>query len=142
MKKIIPLLFLLVTFNAGNLIAQNVPIEHGKFISSFTEAIQAHNEKKVIKLMDKEYRKEQIALLEGRKEQFLNELFGGQNANSEDYINIRFNDIQTIEVAQVIALKDGGYTYIFRIKDGTNDILSSLSLKKNGKKYGFVGSRG
>jgi len=92
--------------------------------------------------MDKTYRKEQLAFVEGRKEQFLNELFGGQDIRTNEYINMKFNDIQHIEVKEVIPLKDGSYNYIFSIRDGQHLLLRSLLLNKDGRRYGFIGSVG
>ena len=96
-----------------------------------------------MKLLDKTYRKEQLKFLGGNKEQFVNELFGGvdQLADEYTYINTKFNDIQKIEVAEVVPLKEGGFNYIFRIRDGEHDILKSLLLVVK-PKYGFVGSSG
>jgi len=112
-----------------------------KFVNTFLEVVHTHNRKKVIKMMDKKYRKEQIAFLKGNTEQFVNELFSGEDLLTGDYINIKFANILKIEVAEVIALKEGGFTYIFRIRDGEHDILSSLFLVATGK-FGFVGAVG
>ena len=135
------LLFLIVSFNS---FGQEISEKQHEHIRAFVHAVENHSVKKVIKLMNKTYKKEQLAFLKGNKDQFVSELFGGTDftSNSEDYINIVFSEITKIEVAEVIALKKGGYTYIFRIRDGNHDILSSLRLVKEGRKYGFIGSVG
>ncbi len=130
---------------ASNSIAQQQEITEKqiKFVNKFIEAVHDHNAKKVIKLMDKSYRTDQIAFLGGNKEQFVNELFGGvdQLAAEYTYINTKFLDIIKIEVAEVIPLDDGNFNYIFRIRDGQHDILKSLLLVVK-PKYGLVGASG
>ena len=96
----------------------------------------------VLKMTDKAYRKEQVKFLGGRKEQFINELFGGVDILTEEYINIEFANILKIEIAEVIPLENGDAEYIFRIRDGKHDVLRSLLLKKTKNKYGFIGSMG
>ena len=113
-----------------------------KFANSFVDAVSNHDSKAILKHLDKGYRKEQLKFLEGRTEQFINELFGGNDMDTDDYVNMKYKDITKIEIAEVIPLKEGGFTYIFRIRDGKHDILSSLYLSQKGKKFGFIGAVG
>lgn len=101
----------------------------------------AHDEKGIIQHMDKGYRKEQIAFLDGNTEQFVDELFGGTDVLTGEYVNIKFKNILRIEVAEVVDRQDGSFEYIFRVRDGQADVMSSLLLV-TGKKMGFVGARG
>ncbi len=112
-----------------------------KFVNDFIAAVESHDRKAVIKMMDKGYRKEQIAFLEGNKVQFVDELFGGADQLTNAFINIKFDDIQKIEVAEVQDRSGGDFEYVFRIRDGQHDILRSLLLV-TGKKFGFVGAMG
>lgn len=134
------LLFLLLSFSSN---AQEISEKQQKYIRDFTSAVSNHNSKKVIKLLDKTYRKEQLTFLEGNKKQFINELFSGYEIDSDNYVNVAFTEILSFTVVEVIKLKGGeGYTYIFNIKYGNVDIYCSLLLKQKGNKYGFVGAVG
>ena len=139
------LFFIAFTFlfiNTG--IAQETSIHkrQQKHVNKFMDAVKDNSEKKIYRLLDKNYRKEQLDFLEGRKSQLVNELFGGGDQFTQEYININLTDISRIEIAEVIKNKDGTYKYIFRIRNEKNDILKSLILLKKGRKYGFVGSVG
>lgn len=113
-----------------------------KYVQAFITAVKEHNQKKTIKLLDKDYRKEQIKFLGGNKDQFVDELFSGTSIGDGPFVVFDFENILSIEVAEVIDYENGEMEYIFRIKDSTNDALCSLFLKKKEKKYGFVGAVG
>ena len=138
---LIALSFVLVSLSS---FSQKVKPEHEKIVSQLMTSVTSHSEKGVLKSLDKSYKKEQLAFLEGNKEQLVNELFGGQNlADTDVYLNFKISEITKIEVVQVIELKgDAGYTYIFKVWKGEQAIMSSLHLKANGKKFGFEGGRG
>lgn len=131
---------LFVTFSSS--FGQEISKKQHKHIAKFISAVQNHSEKKVFKLLDKEYRKAQLTFLEGRKTQLIDDLFSGSEIDSEKFVNGELKNILKIETAEVIANKDGSYKYIFRIRDGSSDFLIVLSLTKNKKKYGFVGAMG
>ena len=143
MKKTL-LFTLLISICYGIHAQQNMEIseKQDRFVSDFITSIEAHNRKKVIKKLDKTYRTEQIAFLNGNKEQFLNELLSGEDQLSEEttYFNMNFDQITNIHVAEIIPLKDGNYTYIFHIYDGEHEVLRGLLLITS--KLGFVGSSG
>ncbi len=143
MKNTIVLLFLffIFTFN-GNTQEINIPKDHTKIVQTFLTGVNEHSNAKVLKSMDKNYRKEQIKFLNGNKEQFINELFGGEDLNTHKYMNQVFEKIQKFELYSIIKDKQGNYKYIFRSQDGQSDILITLFLSKEGKKYGFEGARG
>lgn len=142
MKKLTLIFILFIHCIVGNSFAQEVSEKQIAFANSFLEAVISHSEKKVIDKMDKSYRKEQLKFLEGRTTQFVNELFGGEDLLTGNYVNIKLVEIQKIEIAEVIQLKEGGYTYIFRIRAGSNDVLCSLTLSSNKSKFGFIGTLG
>lgn len=143
MKKIL-LLALLFSVSSALHAQQNMEIseKQDRFVKGFIAATEAHNSKKVIKMLDKSYRTEQIAFLNGNKEQFLNELFSGDDLLSEEtvFFTMAFDKITNVHVAEIIPLKDGNYTYIFHIYDGEHEVLRGLLLMSG--KLGFVGSRG
>lgn len=138
------MLLFLVLFIGSSFVSygQDFSDKQIKFANSFVDAVGEHNSKAILKHLEKNYRKEQLKFLNGQTNQFINELFGGNDLTTDDYVNIKYKDITRIEIAEVIPLKEGGYTYIFRIRDGKHDVLCSLHLAKNGKKYGFVGAVG
>ncbi|MBL1280745.1 MAG: hypothetical protein COA33_010750 [Fluviicola sp.] len=113
-----------------------------KYIKQFQEAVMSHSEKKVFKLLDKAYRKEQLKFLQGNRTQLVDEMFGGSDMETNDFRNIKLANILKIEVAEVIHEKNGMFKYIFRIKTSDFEIFTSLSLNKKGKKYGFTGAFG
>lgn len=122
--------------------AQEISKKQIEFVNGFIAAVESHNMNAVIKMTDKEYRKEQLKFLEGRKEQFINELFGGVDLMTDKYVNTRFADILKIEVAEIIPQENGYFEYIFRIRDGEHDLTKSLLLKTTKNKFGFIGSMG
>ncbi len=144
MKKRTILLNILMLFLVFNASAQDISEKQHEHVNKFISAVSEHNQKLVIKCMNKAHRKEQIKFLGGNKQQFVDELFGGTDiVTPEIYFNIKLNEVERIEVAEVIPLKgDAGYNYIFRVRSGKKDILSSLRLVKKGRKYGFIGAVG
>ena len=114
------------------------------FANEFAAAVADHSEKKTMKYLDKTYRKAQLEFLEGNKDQLVNELFGGQDLSDKDkYLNFMISEITKIEIIEVISLKGtSDCTYIFKLKRGDQEILASLRLKVNGKKFGFEGAMG
>ena len=142
MKNIRFLLFLGVLTFSNQSFAQEVSDVQIAFANKFKAAVESLDLNAVLKMTDKAYRKQQVKFLGGRKEQFINELFGGVDILTEEYINIEFANILKIEIAEVIPLENGDAEYIFRIRDGKHDVLRSLLLKKTKNKYGFIGSMG
>ncbi len=111
------------------------------FANAFVEVVTSHKRGRILKKIDKKYRKEQIKFLDGNKVQFIDELFGGSDLMTAKWININMLDIQKIEIAEVQKVDDG-YRYIFRIRDGKHDLLSSLLLMKQNGKFAFIGGSG
>lgn len=141
MKTLFFILFISGIFSIGSF-AQEITDKQIDFVNSFIAAVESHNMNTVIKMTDKEYRKVQLKFLEGRKEQFINELFGGVDLMTDKYVNTRFADILKIEVAEIIPQENGYFEYIFRIRDGEHDLTKSLLLRKTKNKFGFIGSVG
>lgn len=113
-----------------------------KFLHKFEHALREHDQKSVLSAMDKTYYKEQLSFLKGNKVQFVNELLGGNEIGGENYINIKFNEIKSIELSEIIPLKEGGFTCIYKISDNHHTVYVSLQLIKKGRKYGFKGAVG
>lgn len=142
MKHFFTFLILVVSLTAYGQQTSEADQKRIDFVNEFVAAVKEHDSKKVLKMMDKTYRKEQVKFLEGNKEQFINELFGGVDVTSGEYINTKFKHILRIEVAEVEELSQTEFAYTFRIRDGKHDILRQLLLRKDGKRFGFEGSRG
>ena len=122
--------------------AQEIDMKRIDFVKKFHKAVVAHKQSKVIKLTDKGYRKEQIKFLNGNKEQFVDELFGGIDIHTEEYINVKLSEIENIEIQDVFDRGNGDWEYVFHVKAGEWLIKRSLFLHQRGKKYGFIGSQG
>ena len=142
MKKIIlsSFLFIGILFNIA--FSQEISAKQISFVNQFMSAVETHNMNAVLKMTDKTYRKEQLKFLEGRNEQFINELFGGVDLFTDKYVNTRFAEILKIEVSEIVPQEDGYFEYIFRIRDSEHDLMKSLLLKKTKNKFGFIGSMG
>ncbi|XOV67501.1 MAG: hypothetical protein ACFHU9_17945 [Fluviicola sp.] len=122
--------------------AQDISDKQIEFVNTFVAAAKAHQYNKVYRLLDKSYRKEQRKFLKGKKKQLLDELFAGTGIDAPNFSVIPISEIIRIEVAEVIAMDNDNYTYIFRVQDVDHDILVSLELVKTGNRYGFVGAVG
>lgn len=142
MKKIILISFLFIGLLFNIVFSQEISVKQISFVNEFMSAVETHNMNAVLKMTDKTYRKEQLKFLEGRKEQFINELFGGVDLFTDKYVNTRFIEILKIEVAEIVPQEDGYFEYIFRIRDSEHDLMKSLLLKKTKNKFGFIGSMG
>lgn len=142
MKKIYFITFLSLISLINISFGQDITESQIGFVNKFMGAVIQHDQNAVLSMTDKTYRKEQLKFLEGRKEQFINELFGGTDIMTGDYINTRFINILKIEVAEIIPQENDHFEYIFRIKDGEHDLLKSLLLKKTKNKFGFIGAMG
>ncbi len=134
-------LILFIFFGLGTQ-AQEIDTKAIDFVNKFYTAVVNHQEKKVIKCMDKGYRKEQIAFLDGNKEQFVNELFGGSDISTGKWINLKLDEIDNIEIQDVFERGENEWEYIFHVKSGETVIEVPLTLRKSGKKFGFVGAVG
>jgi len=142
MKKIQSILFLSFLFVLHSANAQEISDAQIAFVNKFISSVEVHDQKATIKCTDKSYRKEQLKFLGGRKEQFINELFGGIDMLTDEYVNTRFANILKVEVAEIIPQSDESFEYIFRIRDGEHDFLTSLLLRKTKNKFGFIGAMG
>ena len=139
---ILYILFSIVVFGT-NAQSQMPTAAENNHVNKFIEAVNNHNQNGVFKLLDKKYRKEQLKFLEGNKEQLINELLGGSELNSDIYVNVKLEDIESIEIKGAIVLKGGeGTTWMFVTKTKEKEVICSILLVKSGKKYGFVGSMG
>ena len=141
MRALIFILFISGIFSIS-CFGQEISENQISFVNKFMKAVESHNMNVALKMTDKQYRKEQLKFLEGRREQFINELFGGVDLMTNKYVNTRFTDILKIEVAEIIHQENDYFEYIFRIRDGEHDITKSLLLKTIKNKFGFIGAVG
>lgn len=124
--------------------------EQGKvdvFLTSFTTAVENHNADLTIKHLNKVYVKTQLKqFLKNNKEQFLNELFSGEECSSKTWINFKFEEITSIEIAEITEENAGIYNVVFRVKNATNEAKCNLQLEKTTKKkkekYSLTGAVG
>lgn len=142
MKNIRFIFFLSVLLISNATNAQEIPEAQIAFVNQFIAVVEAHDFEATLNCTDKTYRKEQLKFLEGRKEQFIDELFGGVDIFTEQYVNTRFVNITKIEVAEIVPQENGDFEYIFRIRIEHNDLLKSLLLRKTKNKFGFIGAMG
>lgn len=133
-----PLILLLLC--STTLKAQELDQERLDFANKFVAEVQAHNSKKILKCLDKTYRKEQTEFLGGNTQQLLNELFSGEDG--KQYVTIPMDAILKIEIAEVTEKGPNSYGYIFKVSDGRHEIFAWLELKKVKNKWGFVGAVG
>lgn len=124
--------------------AQDVETERIEFVKKFEAAVMAHDQAAVIKLTDKGYRKAQIKFLDGDKTQFVDELLGGVDIFTDEYINVKLADIHEVNVIEVSedGAGNGEWVCVFQIRAGPHTISRSLLLRKDGTKFGFIGSQG
>lgn len=121
--------------------------ESSKFVNEFIAAVIAHNQDLVIKKLDKFYVKEQLKkFLKGNKQQFLDELFTGEEVNTKEFDALPFLSIISIKVEKIEENDETMTDYYFRVKTDKGEYICQLFLKhiQKGKKYklGFEGSFG
>lgn len=119
------------------------------FIGSFTEAVSAHDGDRVIAHLTESYVNAQLKeFLNNNKDQFLDELFGGMIEGTEEWINLDFHAIDSIEFVELKETGNSTWEVTFMIKSGSVVVLSELTLfalkkkKKSKLKYGFEGAVG
>ena len=134
-------LFLVFCCHIG--LAQQLDKEGLEFITSFVDAVRDHDQKKVMKHLDKKYRKEQIKFLGGNKEQFINELFAGAN-EAGTFMTPDFNSI--ISFSQIDVKEISGeiptYEVGFEVDIPDYILYSTLILVRKKKKYVLIGAVG
>lgn len=144
--RILSLLFLLFICKLSHAQPEKERLE---FISSFTEAVAAHDGDKVISHLTESYVNGQLKeFLQNNKDQFFDELFGGMIEGTEEWINLDFHAIDSVEFMELKEIGNSAWEVTFRIKSGPTVAVSDLTLlafkkKKKGKyKYGFEGAVG
>jgi hypothetical protein len=140
-------LFLLFFVSTHCLTQETIQGEIDVFINSFITAVEKHDTKQTIGHLDKQYVKTQLKeFLKNNEEQFLNELFSGEDCSTKTWVNFKFDEINSIEVAEITEESLNNYKIIFRVKNAQREAKCDLQLKKTVKKkkviYGFVGAVG
>lgn len=113
---------------------------------NFEKAILNHDRKSIMMLLDSGYVAEQHdGMLEGRTEQFLDELFGGNSIDDGKYYNQKFKDIIAVNFLQIEEKNDRLWLQ-YEISTHKNTVKCSwlISVKEvKGKlNYSLIGAVG
>lgn len=139
------LLILLIQFSS---IAQNDKrTDPLCYTGSFMKVVKRNDAELTIKHLDKDYVKVQLKeFLKNNEEQFLNELFSGQDINTNEYLAVDFLSINDITLIEIKPDDETSWIVYFQITTETNVIKSDLRLVLSKrffrKRLGFVGSFG
>lgn len=131
MKRFI-LVFTLLALSLSS-VAQEIDQKRVNFVNKFSQAVMNHKQGKVIKMMDKDYRKDQLEFLEGNKEQFVDELFSGIDQESEKFVNSELKNIDAMEIKAVKEAGAGEWEYTILVDAGRYRVEIVLFLKKTKK---------
>ena len=117
-----------------------------QFIVDFEKATEGHKMDKCLDFMDEKYKRIQLEdLLKGRKAQFLDEFFSGTSTKDGKYINIKFNQIESLILQSISKTeKDFKVSYIVTTKKGEclkNDWLIRRQ-RDSPETFGLVGAYG
>lgn len=122
--------------------AQQVSERENLLIMDFLKAVNTHDTKLLMKTLDKSYRKEQLRFLEGRKTQFINELFSGTLIETQVFTTPKFEELSNCLVGEIQYTEDGSTIYVFQCSYQDQNLQFNLTLRQKGKKYGLVGAVG
>jgi len=145
MRTFILLILLLIQFSSfGQNEKRTDPL---CYTGSFMKVVKRNDAELTIKHLDRSYVDEQLKkFLKNNKEQFLNELFSGQDINSKEYVAIDFFSINDITLVEIKDDDEKSWIVTFQITTETNVIQSDLRLvlakRFFRKRLGFVGSYG
>ena len=125
---------------------KNISNELCHFLSSFKDAVEQHEKKSLLRLMDQEYKTNQHdRFLKGRTDQFLSEFLAGKKQSDGQYLTPDINKIEQIEF-QDITLGIYGYELRFQIHYQheilENDCLIVIAKKNKQTTLGLVGASG
>ena len=121
----------------------NVPDGFYGFITEFTNAVKAHDYKVIYKLLEKEYRKDQLKFLGGNRQQLIDDLFGGFN-EAEEWVNAKLDEIQEIWMFEFEETTTNNFKLSFEVELEHNILTVELLLttSDNRKKWGIIGASG
>ena len=144
MKQIISV-FLILSLIACSGAKKTVTYEGSKipkglkeFLIRFEKASVEHNKKLVLELMDPNYIEEQHnEMLGGRTDQFLNELFCGNQTNGKGFKCPGFENITKLKL---IGVKNNteSYTVYYIITTGEFEIKRDWEVTKQVSKFGII----
>ncbi len=136
------ILLFIGVFISLSISAQEISPKQHKTIRKFKEYTINHNEKGIFKLLEKNYRGEQLDFLKGNRKQLIDELYSGPDLSDNSYVNSHLDAIIKIEVAEVEQINNETWEYVFRIRDESHDFFMNIQLVKVKNKYKFVGAVG
>lgn len=147
MRAIVIILFLIISFFGFS--QEKVKPEVETTISAFIKAVETHDQNLTIQLLDKNYVKLQLKqFLKNNKDQFLNELFSGQDEISKDWLAVNFSEIRSVQMIKIEPDDEENWIVYFKVSDGIHVVAADLRLicvkkKKNSRcAYGFQGAFG
>lgn len=117
------------------------------YLKEMKAAILSHDKSELMKIMDADYVKEQHdQFLEGRTEQFLNEVFCGNDINDESFHCIRYESIESVKIKMVEQVQPLVYKLLLEVKDDENEVECQLLISKKSLDsqtiFGIVGAVG
>jgi hypothetical protein len=152
MKKYLVIVLISILFACSSS-SKYVTVENTKlavdmieFLIEFEKASINSNSEKLLQLLDPEYREIQLEdFHRGKTDQFLNELFCGNDINKEGFNCFDYKTVQSIKFVKAENNADGYFVY-YKVSDGENDILCSwlVTVKSINQKtvYGIYGALG
>ncbi len=97
-------------------------VELQNYLKTLEQTILAHDINGMMELIDKDYVKEQHDKnLEGRTQQFIDELFCGFELNNGPFLCIPFTDVQKANYTAIVDLEDG-YRVFYEISSANKTI--------------------
>lgn len=149
MKQIKTLAFCVILFIQFSSFGQNkLRTDPLCYTGSFMKVVKRNDAKLTIKHLDRRYKKVQLKkFLKNNKEQFLNELFSGQDTLRQEFVSIEFLTIDDISLIEIIDNGANNWIVYFLITTSNENIVKSelrlvLSKRFFRKRLGFVGSFG
>lgn len=121
-------------------------MELQNYLKTLEQTVLAHDLKGMMELMDADYVKEQHDQnLEGRTQQFIDELFCGNKTDDGQYLCIPFSDITALSYTAIVDLDDG-YKVFYEVRSANHKIALDwwITAKiRNGKVvFGIYGAMG
>lgn len=131
-----------VNITAGD----QIPVDLNKFLLSFEKTILSKNFNKISRYIDTDYKKEQLANVAGNIQQFINELFCGEYADTREFMCVELNNIQSIRLIEMKLIEEDLYNAVYEISIPGRKLIVDWDIRKASNNrisgYGFIGAFG